>query len=797
MASRRKKVRQKTVRQMGPALIIALVLCVGVGAGVALRSYRAPRELPEPAARPIAQADESVQQEPEHPPISEEVQPHHTADAPQPEAEVAEEPTPGEEPAPPTTAEAPDSAADAPPSDAEPEAADATPAPQAVAEEPPAEPQSPGAEAEPEEPSEPQSAADEEPPGKPAAPTAAVAGSPQPEPANPYAGEYSLLGRVTPDTQRQWSSMVSDMLKRGDPELFAAELEKKIDAALPALFSGERFKYNVYSNSANLVNAVEFCFMAKALGEKKLKELFSLKDMEVFFTWMALDKSRPLHRLLCAYKLNSGVKESLPHALKTLYDIWRCTPNDRERTRYMNLALACSLVHPAIAESRGMIRDAKEVLLTMPEVYDFYRTRDSGRMLRGGLDLKKLSVSALLHVVDARLPRSEYEWVHKSITLSRDKWKLLYSGIDYRMSDAVSKDTPSLALYTSYTFDEIRKKGGVCREQAYYTATTAKCAGIPAVIITGDGPRSGHAWVGLMISERAWQQVGSYGYNTGFYVNPCSNKPEHESTLLNADKALTEARLESAADAMLLSELLMLCGKQDAALNAARYVNSSFPSYVVGWRHRVEMMEAFHKKQPLAVESWKQLRSELERNIGKNSELVDLAQEVDVNYLMGNLRDAVKLTALKRGYKRLTTPMTGRVDLLLDCIARQANIYISAGNKRDAVSFYRQMFKEHRNRGDIYALLVKQCAKVMDESDTEFFKALARDAETNYAKLAFNNTDYFKSRKDAEVMLAIVELYRLAGDAPRAIRIESETEEKMKTASLNAVRSGRQSRGNN
>ena len=72
-------------------------------------------------------------------------------------------------------------------------------------------------------------------------------------------------------------------------------------------------------------------------------------------------------------------------------------------------------------------------------------------------------------------------------------WGAAYGSIKYDMDKAVtgkSKDP-----YDQYTFAEIAKKGGICGDQAYFSANTARALGIPASILSGDGPRGPHAWI--------------------------------------------------------------------------------------------------------------------------------------------------------------------------------------------------------------------------------------------------------------------------------------------------------------
>lgn len=599
---------------------------------------------------------------------------------------------------------------------------------------------------------------------------------------SPYDGEFSLFGSVRAEDKRWWNEKVEKAIRSGQIEEFAQSLDKRIADVLPELFSGERFKQSVYRNSVKLSNAVEFCYIVKALGNKQIKELIKKKDGSAFLIWMMTDKNRVAHRFLQAFVLNSGELESLPHALSTLYTIKKQAPNEWEFVRYMNLAIACALVHPEIVKKGCKIAHNKDVVMSMQEVFEFYRSRDSARMglptgggLRGAYDLKKMGVSTLLHIVDARLPLSEFEWAHRKIILSRDKWPTLFATVPLNLENA----TRDHYAYGERTFEIIREKGGLSGDRAYYTATTAKCAGIPAVIITGDGVRGEQSWAGIMVSQRSWVQAGSPGYNTGYFINPCSNKKQHESSLLNQDRSLSEERMGPAADAMLFSDYLALCDKMTEAVNAAHYVCAAFPKYMAGWRHCFDVMETAHAKNALSIETWTRFQQEVDRNSGKSYDLIDLSQEMDVKYVMVHMRDAVKIAALKRAYKRLTTPLTGRVDMLMDCVKRLAQIYVESDKKRDVVSLYRQLFREHKANTHIYALLVAQCATLFDRSESDSLKMLAREADVNIMKQLFNSDDYCKCKKDVEVMRAIAKLYSMAGDDDRFVRLEREVEEKV------------------
>lgn len=601
----------------------------------------------------------------------------------------------------------------------------------------------------------------------------------QPTPSTPDKGEY-VIDAANPYNGLSWDDMVDRMLRKNEVSELNHVLNAKIMNDVPSYITGTRFRAQAYRNNDLLVHAVEYCFFVKNYGSDNLRNLIrdNKKDGSLgkdFVRWLLTDKNRPLHRLLQAFKLNDGDKRNIPHAISTLYNIWKTT-STINRTKYLNLALACSLVHPDILSSPGE-RHMKATPLTIIELYRYHIKRDTSGKSRYG-SVRNLSVSNLLHVVNARLPLTELQWAAAQKNLSRDKWGTLYESIRYRKDRAINDEN----IYKEYTFNEIRLKGGVCRDQAYFTANTAKSVGIPAAIITGDGSRGLHAWVAYMPNDKKWESVASYKYNTGYFINPCSNKPQHESDLIDQDKRMTEEKMEPAADLMLLSDHLRLQKKANEALIIARHVCDLYPRYITAWRNCIDIQKTLVSD----AASWMKLRDELNFNSAKNSELVDLAQEIEVNYLLRDMRPDVKLTTLKRGYKKLINPITGRISLLLDCIKRQADVYMEMSNKRGLVSFYRQCFRDHSGRGDIFLLIVQQCTEMLEGSDKEYLDSLAKEAEKAYSRNAYKGSDDFKSMKDAEVMKAIAKLYFKATNDKKGIALEAEAEKKLNDISKKA-----------
>lgn len=611
-----------------------------------------------------------------------------------------------------------------------------------------------------------------------------------------YEGDLVLYGggSTTPAQQALWRSWLERMIKYGEMSKLVPMLENRIREIAPQLIAGERLSYQSYKNSHILMNAVELCLLAKLVGVEKLDKFVTIErklgeasaeSADRFMRWLLLDRSRPLHRLLQAFVYHSADPSTLSRTVKVFFSIWKRAP-ERDRVRYMNLAIACSLVREEVAHSRGMLRAPDEKLLSIPELYDFFREQDIANTLL--TDIRKLSITELLHVVDVRLPMSEFQWVKKKLDYQRVNWGDTYSKVKYLM-ERVTQDVDP---YIKYTFEEILEEGGVCRDQAYFCATSAKTRGLPAVIITGDGDRGPHAWVALYTSEKGgWTTSGSYGYKTGRYMDPCSGLSLHESMLLARDKRLTPDRLEPAMNCMVLSDYLCRIGCKTQAMGTARYVTIAFPQLTVSWRNLVDVMELCGK-EAVSMTAWRRLYVELTHQSKKNKELMDLMQAVQNDHVMEGRRDNVKMNALKKSSRKMDELIKiGRIDLAMESLERQAAIYVRQEDYRGLAGFFKSYLKEYVGQPDVFGKTLELYMRMLDDSaknilsktDMEdkqreeavraIWRTCAKDADGLYTKTAFSGGDFFAIKKEAGIMRCIAECWRLAGEEKKAERLES------------------------
>ena len=597
----------------------------------------------------------------------------------------------------------------------------------------------------------------------------------------PYSGKVSIIGK-SHELQNEWSEMIERLADVLDVDVFCRDTDARITKDISQIFDGKKFNDSKFRSSETLIQAVEVCFLIHEMGPDALAAFLKpvIEDDGrtsgyAFWRWCLTDKSRPLHRFVQAFKLNGGNNANLAYSFNMFYQLWKRT-NPRHRASYLNLALACSLVCPSAANSPGMLRNPKEPLLSMPEVYDYFVEMDGKRKLL--TDIKKLSVMDMLLMVDMRLTRSEFEWVHKKLKYKRAGWGQAYEDVKYVMERATQGEDP----YTTYTFADILENGGVCRDRAYFAANTAKCMGIPATYVAGDGPRGGHAWVNLLTSDKAWTMTGSYGYKTGRYMNPCSGRSQHESVLLERNKKMTEDKLDAAANLLLFSDYLVSIGKPEEAMIVARKACDSNEFLTSAWWSCHEIMKSLDEKELLEKNAWKKWLQALMSQGKKNAELLDLAQEVQMDYVLADANATTKKRQMARTAGQLEK-MVGdqRTDLMLESIERQATLYAEGNDWRGLNNFFMQQYKRYKDRGDIYGALLGLHEKFLrsrEMSEREMksqYKKLAHDAEKIYIKNAYKG-DYFKVQKDAAVMTIVANLYSEAGEWRKAEKIKNEAE---------------------
>lgn len=615
----------------------------------------------------------------------------------------------------------------------------------------------------------------------PTPPTLVPQSASEPQQTEPNQSEKKEVQPIDVTNAAALTSGVLRAFEEGQYEMLAESLIPGIRAASQDLFSGSKLNYAAYRRSDSLMTAVELCVLIKTVGEKQLRELTQGREAgqgKLFMNWMLRDRVHPLRAFIRNFMAQEGDPENMAYALRTFFDIWKGTP-EQERGRYLNPAIACSLLSPEVAHSPGLIR-VRTPRLSPVQLFHYFREQDRHRRLL--TDIKKMSVERLLMVVDVRLPMSELNWVTKNLNYDRASWAhKAYNSVSYLMERATRDTDP----YTTYTFEEILEEGGVCRDQAYFAACSAKVMGIPALIAVGDGDRGPHAWVVTQVSDTEWKQVNSYGYTTGVFENPCSGREHHESMLLARTKRDNPEKFNALADGLVFSRFMVSIGAHAEARSAARYVVGAFPENTAAWDNLVDVLEA-ENGSVVTPEEWQQIHRSILRQTRKNTELNDLAAYVEDEYLMDEGNAGARKAAMERNIRNMRRNVgDARSDLVVEAINRQAAILAEKGDVRGLLRLYKKELKEFTSRGDVFQELLAQC--IMHYSETEAtereWASLAKEVEKLFERhIRSGGADYFKLSKEVEIQKLLVELYENAGNVKKANRIYQDATRRLERA---------------
>lgn len=578
--------------------------------------------------------------------------------------------------------------------------------------------------------------------------------------------------RASHDT---YNGMIDHLLQEGDFNDFARAFGDKLKNEAASVVGGEKLNYGLYKSSKNMVQAVDLCQVIRMGGQEKLAALLKTAPNDpnggkAFFEWLLRDKAQPLHTFMQNFTLEGARRENMAYALQTFYDIWKSCP-PRDRAKYLNPAIACALVNPGTARSNGSLRNPTSPVLNMVQVFNYFREMDTKRKLL--TDIKKMSVERLLHVVDLRLTQSEIDWVNQNLNYTREKWGEAYGSVRYRMDRAANGADP----YEHYTFAELRKEGGVCRDQAYFCGTSAKCKGIPAIYTVGDGDRGGHAWVVLCVADNQWQQINNYGYTTGRFTSPCSGQNRHESVFLSQTKVERAGKIAPAADSILLSRFLSDEGCAEEARGCARYTAAAFPTLTAAWENLIATLSD-ERAAAADISEWRKAYNEMSRLGTKNGELVDLAAKVQDEHLMEGRTAGSQKNALDNTVRKMKRNMgDDRADLVVDTIERQAKLMEENKDFRGMLNLYKKHLKDYSARGDVFQQLLGHYFAHMDamEAPELEWSRMAKEVDKLFTKGVLTNTgDYFKLSKEVAIQQQVANCYERAGNAKKAAKMKEE-----------------------
>ena len=436
--------------------------------------------------------------------------------------------------------------------------------------------------------------------------------------------------------------------------------------------------------------ATEQARFIRAVGPAALSTFGKVDRSRDFLNWLLV---RPA--VLAAFNDTIAPQDQAADALAAWRTIW--FDDEAGRETFANLAIACALVFdqpvrisanvygfgPTTESSGG---PAKEV--SALSRYRFYR--DSAKKGALKVPLAEMTAWELVWVVDAPVPESELVWAQQHANFSRREWGKAYGHIRYRMDRATQGVNP----YKAYTFAEIEKEGGICGDQAYFAAMTAKANGIPAMVIGGEGDRGGHAWIGFEVARGEWKlDVGRYGDN---YAAGTTRDPQTGRTIKEHElRQLTEPARRTAGYAkseklLALATLLADADQRDLATLATDTAVALAPKNFAAWTAKLDRLAA--AKVPTA--DWLRESARMRTVFREYSDLVQAIDKREADYLAANGSSAAARQAVHVQTGRMERKDGERSDLILDSVFREVEMAEQAGDAEKGGRILRDALRE-------------------------------------------------------------------------------------------------------
>ena len=339
------------------------------------------------------------------------------------------------------------------------------------------------------------------------------------------------------------------------------------------------------------------------------------------------------------------------------------------------------------------------------------------------LDLRDLMVDELKYIVDHPLTDLEMEWARKNVTASRSGFDKVFSGIRY---DVPRYERNVLTWpYPNYTLAEIRQRGGICVDQAYFAAITGKAKGLPTLFFTGQGDSGGHAWFGYLEAPGRWEtDCGRYAqenYPVGQAMDPQIWKPISDTELVFLAK--NRERSPAFQQARLWTDYANSLGANEADL----WIDSALaiqPEYLPAWILRAKLLAESHADLMAQKEFWhsfvRRFASYADLKVQGQEKLLELAKAGGDTKEVANLERQI-----------LVQNRAKRFDLGIGAAAGQVSDKMQEGNWDGAQTSFRQALREYKGQAGghlFYGLVVPFVEAALAEGQSQVAKAALVEA---------------------------------------------------------------------
>jgi hypothetical protein len=464
--------------------------------------------------------------------------------------------------------------------------------------------------------------------------------------------------------------------------------------------------------------------------------------------------------------------------------------------KYYALAIACGIVFDRpikVQHPNGVSASEGPVEIDGLERFRWYVEKNEGGKLVVSVD--RSTAGDLCWVVCAPVPVSELEWAVKKLSFSRRGWGGAYSEIEYLMEKAVEGENP----YDAYTFEEILDKGGVCGDQSYFCANTARANGIPAAILSGETNSGAHAWCSLKTQPDEWDTgVGRIGgVSIGRTTDPRNGETvtEQHFWLWNERDHQRRSTVLEVHSHLWLADLLAKHEREDEYAAAVRHANRVGEKFPETWSALFDLMTAETIKAPdrgamAVVDAWKEFVEALRREFRNHPRMAGLADRAENVHIFPFSELDYARSAMRRQRRVIEREAGEQADLLADSLRREAKLVLERTPDEALGDISRLYDSALRDYGESVTAF-KQMAEdyfSFTQHDAEAGKKAVRDIELAFKrKIETGSKEWFRANTEADVYRMICGFYRAVGDEKRAEMLEKRLERQVERAKRGAL----------
>jgi len=475
-----------------------------------------------------------------------------------------------------------------------------------------------------------------------------------------------------------------------------------------------------------------------------LKALFRSKDNEEFIRWL-FSSTVTMESFIAALKPEDDVRKVFGIWQK----IWKEIPETHDR--YYRVAIACAVVFDRKQYAARI--GTRQEIDPVERCRDFIKASEGGELVT---DITSLPVHELVWVVCANVSSEDLAWARKKMSLSQKSWGRSYAMVEYLMERATRNVNP----YKTYALEEILKVGGVCSDQAHFSANSARARGIPAYVVAGDGDRGGHAWLGYKMGRGKWDSTtGRYsGYRTGLSRSPQTGKAVREQVfaLFNERDFSDDDTFFNGYRLIWISENYAAMGDRAAELALASFAAKVAPRNPATAKRWVDALGA----QPKASEDqWKAVIGNLRRSFRKHPDLLVWAADLESKHIsiQGNYDEMMSVIASER--RSIQRKDGERSDLVVLLYRREASLIIGKSNDfAKVVSLYRKAFRDLQGDVPAFKRLSTDLMSLVSRNDQARAKAIKLIENVYRSDVETGSAEYFRQQSEAGVRRLIDQL---------------------------------------